>query len=104
MSATTSIPLRRAYAKFSRKRLGFKPTHGLSRYNRETEQYERTEGIASVHTLPPGCSIVRVAEDEIVVTDGNYGYTPFKVTELQAMLREVKRLPILREFRVDERA
>lgn len=56
---------------------------------------------ATVHTFPASAAIVRVGEDEIVVTDGGFGYTPFYLSELQAMLREAKRLPIATEFNVD---
>lgn len=97
----TSIPLRRAYAKFSRKRIGFTPQRSASKYNPVTGKYDRGLGTSLVHTLPRCASIVRVAEDEIVVTDGSWGYMPFKLSELQAMLREAKRLPIAREFRTD---
>lgn len=94
--AEKAIPLRRAYAKFSKKRLGYKP-------KRKSWANERLQ-VASIHSLPKDCAIFRVDEDEIVVTDGGYGYTPFKLSELQLMLKEAKKLPIQSEFRVDSLA
>lgn len=97
----TSIPLRRAYAKRSRKRLGYLPNREYSKLDHVTGVSKRVLQPATVHTFPAQASIVRVGEDEIVVTDGSWGYIPFKLSELQLMLREAKRLPIANEFRTD---
>lgn len=98
----TAIPLRRAYAKFSKKRLGYKPVQLKHVWDMATEKYIlKNEGRGTVHTLPGASKIVRVGEDEIVVTDGTWGYTPFKLSELQLMLKEAKKLPIQTEFKVN---
>lgn len=98
---TTAIPLRRAYVKFARKTFGFKALRAGSRYVEATNSYDRSPVAASIHTLPRACHIVRIGPDEIAVTDGGYGYTPLRISELQAMLREAKKLPIATEFRTD---
>lgn len=98
---TTSIPLRRAYVKFARKQLGFRALRAGVKLNQVTRNYDKTIVAAGVHTLPRCASIVRIGPDEIAVTDGGYGYTAFRLSELQKMLREAKKLPIATEFRTD---
>jgi hypothetical protein len=75
--------------------------HG-SKYNSDNSHLrEGQELVGTVHPFPASASIVRVGDDEIVVTDGSFGYMPFKLSELQSMLREARRLPIVTEFRCD---
>ena len=88
VTAATAIPLRQAYAKFSKKRLGYKAVR-------------RNGSKASVHLLPNAAVLVRVSEDEVVVTDGSWGYTPFKLSGLEQIIREAKKLPIRSEFNVN---
>lgn len=86
----TGIPLRRAYATFSKKRLGYKP-----------KVKNRPHRQGTVHLLPNASSLIRVADDEVVVTDGSWGYTPFKLSELEKIVREAKKLPVQAEFFVN---
>lgn len=87
-----SISLSRAHVKSARKTIKFKP-------QRKTYSGRITSG--SVHALGSS-KVYRVADDVIAVTDGSCGYLPFHLSELQAVLKEAKRLPIVTEFRCDK--
>lgn len=42
--------------------------------------------------------IYHVAEDAIVITDGDDGYLPFSISELRKVLEEAQALPIVSEI------
>jgi hypothetical protein len=94
-NATPLLPIRlkAAWVCSARKTFGFKPL--------KPAYHDRTVGrIAGIHSIGRS-RLVHAGEDLVVVTDGSWGYMPFSISGLRALLTAVEKQPIEYVFRVD---